>query len=316
MVSSGLAKLTSGDPTWWPDLSALDFHFFTQPLPTPMAWSADQLPIQILQGCTLVMFFIELVLPFTMFGPRRLRLVSFFGLVLLQVLIALTGNYGFFNLLTLLLCVLLLDDSIFAKLRMRPNPGAGFLPSALLYPAGAVLIALSLVPFFSVLRGAIPLPKPLVDLHTMIAPYRTINGYGLFAVMTTSRKEILVQGSHDGYDWKTYSFRYKPGDPRRAPPVIAPRMPRLDWQMWFAALGPIHQSPWFVSFAQRLLEAEPTVLNLLESDPFEGQRPRFVRAVLDDYRFSTPIEKKESGLWWKAEPSAIYLNEVSLGPGR
>jgi hypothetical protein len=311
MFSSGVAKLSSGDPAWWPALTALEFHYFTQPLPTPPAWFAHQWPTWFQKTSVVVMFFIELVLPFFMFAPRRLRLFAAAGFLFLQAAIMVTGNYGFFNVLALTLSLLLLDDALWKK--VAPKAPLRFLPRWVLVPAAAALLILSLVPLMSAFRTPVPALKPLADIHQIIAPFRTVNAYGLFSVMTTSRREILVQGSEDGYDWRTYSFRYKPGDLRRAPPIVAPYMPRLDWQMWFAALSPVQNNPWFLAFVERLLLAEPDVLALLADDPFEGRRPRFLRAVMDDYQFTTSAERKETGKWWNAEPSAIYLDEVSLG---
>ncbi len=311
MFSSGIAKLSSGDPTWWPDLTALHFHYFTQPLPTPLAWVAQQWPSWFQKASVLVMFFIELVLPFFIFAPRRLRLFAAAGFAILQIFIAATGNYGFFNLLALALTLLLLDDGLWKD--VMPKHSKRYLPRWILIPSAAVLLALSLVPLLSAFRAPMTAVKPLFILHQAIAPFRTVNGYGLFSDMTTTRREIVIEGSEDGYNWRTYSFRFKPGDLFLPPPIVAPYMPRLDWQMWFASLAPVGQNPWFLDFVERLLQAEPTVLALLAEDPFEGRRPRFVRALLDNYQFTTSAEKKESGRWWKAQPSAIYLDAQSLG---
>ena len=158
-----------------------------------------------------------------------------------------------------------------------------------------------------------PWMAPLAEIYDTVAPFRTINGYGLFAVMTTERREIIVQGSEDGFDWKTYTFRFKPGDPRRAPPWVAPYMPRLDWQMWFAALGSPENNPWFAAFLQRLGEGSPSVLGLLEKNPFPGRPPRFLRALSDRYTFTTAPEARVTGDWWNTEPAAIYYPEVSTG---
>jgi predicted DCC family thiol-disulfide oxidoreductase YuxK len=308
MVASAVVKLSSGDPSW-ADGSALDYHYFTQPLPTPLAWYAQQLP----SGCQWLsvkgMFFIEIVLPVLLFLPRRPRLVAAAGLAALQVLITLTGNYGFFNLLTLALCLLAVDDHVFGS-RRPDGKKAGTLPGWLLAPPTAALFLVSLIPFAQAFRPRTIWFKQEYDEH--VAPFRTINGYGLFAVMTRERPEILVQGSLDGLTWKTYSFRYKPGDPDRPPPWVAPYMPRLDWQMWFAALGRIEHNPWFVHFLQRLLEGSPEVLALLAEDPFAGQRPRFVRAKLDLYTFTTFGDHAKA--WWRVEPAGMYCPEVSLRP--
>lgn len=305
MVASAVVKLSSGDPSW-ADGSALDTHYFTQPLPTPLAWYAQQLPPGFQWLSVKVMFFIEIVLPVLLFLPRRTRLAGAAGLAALQVLIALTGNYGFFNFLTLALCLLAVDDHIFGGRRPRAEK-SGALPAWLLAPLAASLFLVSLIPFAQAFRPRIIWFQ---DLYARIAPFRTINGYGLFAVMTRERPEILVQGSLDGVSWETYTFRYKPGDPDRGPPWVAPYMPRLDWQMWFAALGRVENNPWFVQFLQKLMEGSPEVLGLLAEDPFPGQRPRFARAKLDHYTFTTFGD--ESKAWWRVEPAGMYCPEVSL----
>jgi len=322
MISSGAVKLVSGDASWWPDLTALEFHYFTQPLPTPLAWLADQLPANAQKFSVLAMFFIELVLPFFLLGPRRLRHFAVGGMVFLQVLILLTGNYGVFNLLTLALCLLAIDDRrLVSILRLRDWEPAPALRGpvalqAVLIIIGAAIFCLSLVPFTSSLRIPQAWLVPVAKVYAPISPFRSINSYGLFAVMTKGRDEILVQGSEDGLAWETYSFRFKPGDVRRRPPIVAPYMPRLDWQMWFAALGGASSNPWFPRFCERLLESEPTVIGLLGSDPFHGRRPRYVRAMLDTYRFTTAAEKSASRAWWVAEPASIYMPEVALDRSR
>src|SRR5262249_31236594 len=126
-----------------------------------------------------------------------------------------------------------------------------------------------------------------------------VNSYGLFAVMTTTRPEIVIEGSDDGQSWRPYEFRYKPGDPARRPAFVAPHQPRLDWQMWFAALGPCEQSPWLQRLFQRLQEGSPPVLALLASDPSAGHPPRYARALLYDYRFTDLAPHRRTGAWWQ-----------------
>jgi lipase maturation factor 1 len=315
VFASGVVKLASGDQAWT-GATALNYHYFTQPLPTPVAWFAQQLPAWWQTLSVLVMFFIELVLPFFLFGPRRLRLVGAGGIIALQIAIALTGNYGFFNLLTICLCLLAIDDLVWGKLARLSGPAAGnpvrFLPKKFLAALAVSIFLLSLVPFSASFRRPMPIPAPLAAAYGSIAPFRTISGYGLFAIMTQERREIVVQGSEDGISWKTYPFRFKPGGPGRAPRWVAPYMPRLDWQMWFAALGSAEQNSWFVGFLERLLEGSPQVLGLLENNPFPEGPPRFARALTDRYRFTTVTERKRTGDWWNVEPLGIYYPEASL----
>ena len=318
IFASGMVKLTSGDPAW-ANGTALDYHYFTQPLPTALAWFAQQLPVWWQALSVRVMFFVELVLPFLLFGPRHVRLFAAAGIALLQLLIALTGNYGFFNLLTLALCLTCVDDTLWSRLtlgRWSFDPFAlsstRFISRKLLLGAAVAIFLLSLVPLAAAFRRPVPLLEPLMVAYATVAPFRTINGYGLFAVMTKERREIVLQGSEDGVAWKTYTFRFKPGDPRRAPRWVAPYMPRLDWQMWFAALGTLEQNPWFLRFLERLLERSPSVSGLLAENPFPGGPPKFVRALSDRYTFTTMAERKQTGNWWNVEPAAIYCPAVSL----
>jgi hypothetical protein len=152
-------------------------------------------------------------------------------------------------------------------------------------------------------------PGPARTLADMLDPFHVVNSYGLFAVMTTSRPEIVVEGSTDGKNWLPYTFFYKPGDVRRAPPWVAPYQPRLDWQMWFAALGEPGSSPWFEGFMLGLLRGSPPILDLLQSNPFPHAPPRYVRALLYDYRFT---DLHTAGAWWRRELQGIYLPAVSL----
>jgi hypothetical protein len=142
------------------------------------------------------------------------------------------------------------------------------------------------------------------------------NGYGLFAVMTTRRSEIVVEGSADGTLWLPYEFRYKPGDVTRRPGFVAPHQPRLDWQMWFAALDDFRGEPWFLFFCERLLQGSPPVLALLARNPFPGAPPRFLRAVVYEYRFTNGPTRKATGAWWRRERRDLYCPMLTLVNGR
>jgi hypothetical protein len=309
MVGSGAVKLTSGDPTWR-NLTALAFHFETQPIPTPLASYAHHLPLWFLKASTLSVFAIELMTPFLMFGPRRLRALAFTLLVGFQALLALTGNYGFFNLLTAGLCVFLLDDTAWRFPRGRVAK-TGPLRRAVLVAVAVGTVPVSAVMFAGTLGLRVPGSGVIAPVERHIRPFRSVNAYGLFAVMTTDRFEIIVEGSDDSTIWREYEFAYKVGDVRRRPPWVAPHQPRLDWQMWFAALSQFDDEPWFRAFLIRLLEADPDVLRLLERDPFGGRRPRYIRAVLYRYRWSTGDERRQ-GIWWTRERLNAYSPILSL----
>jgi len=307
MFLSGITKLASGDPTWR-NLTALDYHFWTQPLPPWTAWYAQQLPPWMHRAMTLGMFVIELGAPWLIFAPprfARLRLAAFALFVLGQLGIAVSGNYGFFNLLSLALCVPLLDDAVLRRaipLRLAagpPEPRWKRVGVTMFVPVVALLSALAFVrEIAATLPGGGSLDyAPL----RAVAPLRSINGYGLFRVMTTERPEIVIEGSRDGEHWTEYEFHYKPGLVTRRPGFVEPHHPRLDWQMWFAALDPMSNLPLLRALAQHLRESTPEVLALLGRNPFPGAPPRFVRFAQYDYRFTTPAERKRTGAWWRRD---------------
>ena len=314
---AGAAKLLSGDPTWR-DFTALEYHFWTQPLPTPLAWYAAELPHWLLIGATAATLLVELGIVFLIFLPRRPRAVAACCIVLFQALIVLTGNYNFFNLLSIAMCVLLLDD---ASLRR-------FLPQRLVTRVGnrarqpgraatiiATVLALVIVPVglnricLTLTGSGLPVAGALEQL---VSPLMIVNPYGLFAVMTTTRPEIVIEGSVDGQVWREYVFRFKPGPLARRARWSIPHQPRLDWQMWFAALGDRTDNPWFESLMRRLLEGSPPVLALFETDPFPDRPPKYVRALLYDYRFADSSIRAATGQWWVRQLAGLYFPQVSL----
>jgi hypothetical protein len=157
---------------------------------------------------------------------------------------------------------------------------------------------------------------PLRVAYIYAQPFRLVNPYGLFAVMTTKRDEIVIEGSDDGRVWRTYEFRFKPGDVGRRPPLVAPHMPRLDWQMWFAALDDWRGEDWLLYFCLRLLQGSPPVSALMAHDPFAGRAPREVRTLLYRYRFTTGAEQRATGAWWHRELVAPYAPAFTLRDGQ
>jgi predicted DCC family thiol-disulfide oxidoreductase YuxK len=318
MFMSGVVKLLSGDPNWW-NLSALSYHFLTQPLPTPLAWYVAQLPPGVLKFATGCTFVIELILPFLIFCPRRLRFFAAFGILLLQSCILLTGNYNWFNLQTMLLCLPLCDDA--ALQRILPRRLLGLLQARAVprVPGRALKVTVAalalLIVFCSLVQmdarfGGKP-PAVAQALDRLAEPLHIVSAYGLFAVMTTERDEIVIEGSDDGIGWREYEFRYKPGDVARRPPWNIPHQPRLDWQMWFAALEDPRGLRWFPHFLQRVLENEPAVMALLARNPFPDKPPLYVRARYYDYTFSSSADKAR-GLWWQRRSLGLYFPVVRL----
>jgi hypothetical protein len=311
MWFSGVVKLSSGDPAW-AGLTALGDHFETQPLPNPAALAAHRLPELVQAGLTAGMFAIELVLPWAIWLPRRARWAAAAGFAVLQVGILATGNYGFFNLLALFLTVTLVDDAAWRRIGV-PGAGAaaGRMPWRRAVPAlawGVVVVLSAWVQVPGVFRVRVEPPQGVAAALEAVRPFRSANSYGLFAVMTTDRVEITLQGSADGMVWRDYVFPYKPGPPERRPPVCVGHMPRLDWQMWFAALGEARGNPWLVMLARRLLEGSPAVLGLLEENPFPDGPPKYVRAVAQGYRFARADEPS----WWVRSDRGLYLLPLAL----
>ncbi len=272
------------------------------------------------------MFVVEIACPFLLFMGRRFRIVGAWSQIFLQCAIALTGNYCFFNLLTCVLALLWLDDlhlqkfgKLFNILHWLDQPRTP-ITSSILPTTGnfwlirnslqkgicLFLFALTFFPFFGSFTNLGSAPTFLAKAYEWVMPFRSINAYGLFAVMTTNRVEITVEGSSDLSHWEEYQFKYKPGDPTRHPSFVAPHQPRLDWQMWFAALGDYRQNSWFLRFCHGLLQGEPDVLALLAKNPFPGTPPKYIRAQRWEYHFSNWDEKRKSGVWWDRKEVGLY----------
>jgi lipase maturation factor 1 len=157
-----------------------------------------------------------------------------------------------------------------------------------------------------------PLPTSPVAL---LDPFRIANRYGLFAVMTRGRYEIEFQGSNDGQTWIAYPFRHKPQELNRPPRIYAPYQPRLDWNLWFAALGEWRDNPLVLRTERCLLSNDPDALALFGDNPFPQAPPRQVRAVLWQYWFTSMAEKREHGLWWRRKLLGLYAPAIRLEPG-
>ncbi|HME88342.1 MAG TPA: lipase maturation factor family protein [Chthoniobacterales bacterium] len=333
MLMSGVVKLTSGDDSWgwaggswhWSLATALDYHYWSQPLPTVFGWWADQGPDWFKRFSVAFCLVVEIVVPFFIWAPRRLRLPACGLLIFLQIMIGATGNYNFFNILTIALCLLLIDDAVIeaarSAIRGRAEPDWQFSPRSCLLDrvsiyASAVVIVFTLPLnarlIYSAFKPEEEWSRPVGRIYARAESFRVVNGYGLFRVMTKDRKEIVIEGSADGINWKPYEFKWKPGDVMGAPGWCQPHQPRLDWQMWFAALGSYRQNPWFVRTVIALLHGKPKVVGLFQRNPFPETPPRFIRATFYRYRFTTAEEHRQTGAWWKRQELGEYLPAVSL----
>jgi len=320
MFESGMVKLLSHDPNWR-NLTALTYHYWTQPLPNAISWYAAQLPLWFQKLSCFFLFVIELLSPFLIFFGRWCRLIAFFAILFLQLLIILTGNYCFFNLLAIGLCLTLLEDehlSVFESVAKQffkqketvIKTGGQFYQWLTIVFASFVLIV-NLMLFVNFFSPSL-LPKSCQNFMGAIGPARSLNNYGLFAVMTTQRDEIILEGSNDQQTWVPYEFKYKPGDVNQAPKWAMPYQPRLDWQMWFAALGSWQDNQWVLALMEQILKGEPAVLKLLGANPFADHPPQYLRAGLWEYHFTDLKTKGTHGPWWYRDPVGLYCPIVSL----
>lgn len=300
---SGLSKLLSGDPSW-ANLTALNHYFQTQPLPHLGSWYAQQLPEWLLRVGTGTTLFLELVVPFFIFLPRPFRLFAALATLTLQVLIVMTSNHNFFNLLTIALCLFVLDDRALRRVIpawIGPDavPRAGALSAGLLLAVAAVLLPASTYTAWQMITDQ----PARAGNHPVnwVRAWGLANVYHVFPTMQTERQELLIQGSDDGRTWQSYRFRYKPNSADDQPAFVVPLHPRLDWMMWFIPPQNPAMRAWFERFLMRLHQGSPSVTALLAHDPFAGHPPRHLRVLAYRYRFTTPQERRTSGRVWHVE---------------
>ena len=329
---SGLAKYLGGDPQWR-HLTALDDYYQNGPLPTWLGWYAQQLPHRFHAATAFSTLFIELFIVWLVFLPRRFRILCFLIVTPFEAGIILSANYAFLNYLVLSLGILLLDDRFLlrflpkswalpvrrnlhstesaelSKEQMASTGRVAFrqiLSSLGMWLRGIFLAWIGYAMLFFLLHeyfGPLTLPAaPVVWLE----PFRVANQYGLFGRMTRYRYEIEFQGSWDGKNWTAYPFRYKPQDPSEPPGIYAPYQPRFDWNLWFASLGDWQGNPFVVHTEQQLLLNNTDVLALFKANPFSGQPPAQVRAVLWQYWFTDVATKRQNGQWWRREMLGLY----------
>jgi len=318
MFMGGVVKLASGDPSW-ANLTALNFHYETQPIPTALAYYAHHLPVWFHKVCVGSVFFIELLVPFFVFLPRRFRLFACVAFVTLQSGIILTGNYTFFNLLTILLCLFLLQDKDIIKIipdhlvsriqKKNPVSSTSVNMCAGVWASIVMLVCLSQIWLYHFHR---PTFEPLKMLLRTTSRFYLVNNYGPFAVMTTARNEIIVQGSNDALNWFDYQFKYKPGNLNHKLGWNIPHQPRLDWQMWFEALDSSRKSIWFDNFLIKLLQDSPQVVSLLGIAPFTDKPPRYIRAIVYRYAYTSQEQRNKSGLIWQRGDYRIYSSIMAL----
>jgi lipase maturation factor 1 len=325
---SGIAKIIGGDPEWR-NFTAMDDYYQNGPLPTWIGWYMQHLPHWFHAATAFGTLALELGLAWLMFLPRRVRIVCFCILTPWQIGIILSANYTFLNYLVLALGFLLLDDRFLVRFLPQRRRNRFFeykeakplsatnlqqdWRASLRKQWSALKLAMTAVMFTWIfyvtlaellwMIKALPLPTTPVSA---LEPFRIANRFGLFAIMTRGRYEIEFQGSDDGLTWLVYPFRFKPQDPQKPPGIYAPYQPRFDWNLWFASLSSWRQEPIVMHTEQSLLRGDADVLLLFAGNPFPHAPPRQVRAVIWQYWFTSPAEKRSQGLWWRRQQLGLY----------
>ncbi|XP_074179191.1 lipase maturation factor 1 [Rhinolophus sinicus] len=333
MLGAGLIKIR-GDQCWW-DLTCMDFHYETQPVPNPAAYFLHRSPWWVHRFETLSNHFLELVVPFFLFLGRRMCVLHGALQILFQVVLIISGNLSFLNWLTIVPSVACFDDATLGflfpsgpgglkdqVLKMQKEKARGAQPTLrygrvvrqVVHLALGALVAWLSVPV------VLNLLSPKQVMNSSFNPLRIVNTYGAFGSITRERTEIILQGtaspnaSAPDAVWEEYEFKCKPGDLRRRPCLVSPYHHRLDWLMWFAAFQTYEQHEWIIHLAGKLLANEADALSLLALNPFAGRAPpRWVRGEHYRYKFSLPGgPHAAAGKWWIRKRLGPYFPAISL----
>ena len=308
MFGAGLSKLR-GDPCWR-NLTCLDRHFETQPIPNGLSWHFHWLPPIAHRAGVLFNHVAELAAPLAFFAPQPCAAVAGLVTIAFQLVLIASGNLSWLNWLTIVLAIPLFDDRWLAWL-----PGAP--PAATPDPfQHAIAIAVAALVAVLSVRPVLNLLSPRQMMNASFDPLHLVNTYGAFSSVTRARREIAIEGTLEERVtprtvWREYQFKGKPGDTSRRSPQIAPYHLRLDWLMWFAAQALPSHHPWFATLLDKLLVGDAPTLRLLRFNPFPDRPPRYVRAVLYEYRFTTREERRQTGHWWSREAIGLYVAPVS-----
>ena len=311
MFGAGLIKLR-GDPCWW-DLTCLVYHYETQPMPNPLSWYFHWAPEWTHKAGVLVNHFVEVIVPFGYFIPWRVSTIAGLVTIVFQLLLMLSGNLSWLNLLTIVIALTALDEQFLSRLIRVQPPGTRALHRIHQRAIVGVAVAVAILSISPVLN----MVSPHQVMNFNYNPLHLVNTYGAFGGITRPRYEVVVEGTSEAVlipstKWREYAFKGKPGDLSARPPQIAPYHLRLDWLMWFAALSSYDREPWFVNFVAKLLQGDRATLALIKTNPFPDKPPQYVRALLYEYHFTTPKERSESGHWWTRQLAGTYFAPVSL----
>ncbi|MFC4495163.1 lipase maturation factor family protein [Streptomyces ovatisporus] len=294
----------------WRELTCLDYHHETQPMPGPLSWFFHRLPKPLHRVEVAANHVAQLVVPFGLLLPQPVATVAAAAVIVTQLWLVLSGNFSWLNWLTIVLALAAVDSSPFAAPPSYDESPLWFV--LLVCAVAAVMLVLSYWPARNMISRRQQMNASFNTLHLA-------NTYGAFGSVTKLRHEIVIEGTDEERlteetRWKEYEFKGKPGDVRRLPRQFAPYHLRLDWQMWFAALSPGYALGWFEPFVARLLEGDPDTLRLLRHNPFPQSPPAHVRALLYRYRFTTWQERRETGDWWHRTLVREYLPPVAAAP--
>lgn len=302
---AGLIKMR-GD-LCWRRLTCLDYHHETQPLPNPLSWWFHHLPRPLHRIEVGANHFAQLIVPFGLFGPQPVAGISAVIIVVTQAYLMVSGNYAWLNLLTLILAAAAIPDSWYPRvLTDLLQTGTVSVPHQVLaIGVAAMVLWLSRKPLMNLVSS-----RQLMNYS--FNRFHLVNTYGAFGTVTRDRYELVIEGRREGDAWTPYEFRAKPGDPRRRPRQVAPYHLRIDWLMWFAALSPDYARGWFTPLVQRLLEGDHATLRLVGDNPFGPQPPSEIRVRTFLYRFATPAERRQQGVWWVRHEAGIFMPPVRL----
>ncbi len=310
---AGLIKLR-GDPCWR-ELTCMRFHHETQPLPNPLSWLFHRLPDQLHRVETVGNFVAQLVLPFGLFLPQPIGTIAAGLMLATQLYLVVSGNYAWLNWATIVAMTAAMADPVIHAIVPVVPLGGAFGPAPAWFGVAVVVVALAVLAlsWFPVRN----LLSPRQAMNRSFEPFRLVNTYGAFGSVSRVRDEVVVEGTTDdepgpSSTWLEYGFKAKPGEERRLPPQVAPYHLRLDWLMWFLPLSPSYGESWFVPFLVRLLQGDGPTLRLLRRNPFPDAPPRWVRARLFRYRFTTWRELRATQAWWVRRPVGELVGPIRL----
>jgi Lipase maturation factor len=308
---AGMIKLR-GDRCWR-DLTCLNYHHETQPMPNLLSRYFHNLPPQLHRFEVLGNHAAQLVAPFLLFAPQPVAGIAALAMLATQLWLVLSGNFSWLNWITIVIAFAAIDDAWLH--RVLPIGAPVFTATPLWFTVLVLLLTL-LVAVLS-WWPARNLLSPRQHMNASFNSLHLVNTYGAFGSVTKVRNEVVIEGTGDAVItpstvWKEYEFKGKPGDLCRRPPQVAPYHLRLDWLMWFAALSPGYARGWFVPLLLRLLRNDAATLRLLRHNPFPDAPPRYIRSLLYRYRFTTGAERRQTGAWWERQLVGEYTEPIAL----